>query len=128
MNKMQGYPYIRAITLDMINYTSEYQLEFGQFNSLYQLELDPSNRWTQLGAHLPWDVLAKVYAQRASTTMGAKGIDVRVIIGSFIVKRKLGLTDEETLQTISENPYIQFFRVSIRSTANTFSARHCLWN
>jgi len=93
----------------MINYTSEYQLEFNEFSSLYQLELSPQNRWIQLGAHLPWDTLVKIYSKRVNLDRGAKGVDVRVIIGSFIVKHKLGLSDQETLQTISENPYIQFF-------------------
>ncbi|VAW19994.1 hypothetical protein MNBD_BACTEROID05-1197, partial [hydrothermal vent metagenome] len=46
----------------MINYTSEYQLEFNEFSSLYQLELSPQNRWIQLGAHLPWDTLVKIYS------------------------------------------------------------------
>ena len=41
--------------------------------------------------------------------MGAKSINPRHIIGAFIVKHKLGLSDEETLLTISENPYMQFF-------------------
>lgn len=93
----------------MINYTSEYQLEFEEFNSLYQLELNPSNRWIQLGAHLPWDILVKIYSKRSSSDMGAKGINPRIIIGSFIIKHKLNLSDEETLLTISENPYMQFF-------------------
>ena len=41
--------------------------------------------------------------------MGANSINPRHIIGAFIVKHKLGLTDEETLLTIRENPYMQFF-------------------
>lgn len=41
--------------------------------------------------------------------MGAKATDPRIVIGAFIIKHKLNLSDEETLQTISENPYMQFF-------------------
>lgn len=40
---------------------------------------------------------------------GAKGVDPRIIIGALIIKHKLKLSDEETLQTISENPYMQVF-------------------
>jgi len=93
----------------MVNYTSEYQLEIEEFNSLYQLDLNPENRWIQLGAHLPWDLLVKIYSKRINLEKGAKTINPRVVIGAFIVKHKLNLTDQETLQTISENPYIQFF-------------------
>jgi len=41
--------------------------------------------------------------------MGAKAVNPRWIIGAFIIKHKLRLTDEETLLSISENPYMQFF-------------------
>ena len=30
-------------------------------------------------------------------------------LGSLIIKEKLGLTDEETVMQIQENPYLQFF-------------------
>ena len=106
---MQGIMHILHLPLHMVNYTSQYQTEFEEFNSLYQLELKIENRWIRLGSQLPWDILAKIYSKRVSSTMGAGGINPRIIIGSFIVKHKLNLSDEETLQTISENPYIQFF-------------------
>ncbi len=41
--------------------------------------------------------------------MGAKGTNPGHIIGAFIIKHKLKLSDQETLMTISENPYMQFF-------------------
>ncbi len=33
----------------------------------------------------------------------------RIALGSLIIKEKLGLTDEETVEQISENPYLQYF-------------------
>ena len=93
----------------MVNYQSQYQLKFTEFNSLNNLNLKFSNRWIQLGMHLPWDNLVKIYAKRFNTSFGAKGINPRIIIGSFIIKHKLKLSDEETLSIISENPYMQFF-------------------
>jgi len=93
----------------MINYTSQYQTQFEDFSNLCQLELDPNNRWIQLGALLPWDRMVEVYAKRFSPNMGAKAVNPRWVIGAFIIKHKLRLTDEETLLSISENPYMQFF-------------------
>ncbi len=93
----------------MINYTSQYQAQFEDFSNLCQLELDPSNRWIQLGALLPWDQMVQVYAKRFSPNMGAKTVNPRWVIGAFTIKHKLGLSDEETLLSISENPYMQFF-------------------
>jgi IS5 family transposase len=34
---------------------------------------------------------------------------VRIALGALIVKERLGLTDEETVQQIRENPYLQYF-------------------
>ena len=93
----------------MINYTSQYQAQFEDFSNLCQLELDPNNRWIQLGALLPWDRMVEVYAKRFSLNMGAGAVNPRWVIGAFIIKHKLRLCDEETLLSISENPYMQFF-------------------
>jgi hypothetical protein len=93
----------------MLQYTSQYQAQIDAFASLYQLKLNPSNRWIQLSFLLPWDEMVKIYAKRFSDQLGAKTINPRVIIGAFIIKHKLKLSDEETVLTISENPYMQFF-------------------
>ncbi|MDR9367193.1 MAG: transposase, partial [Balneolaceae bacterium] len=93
----------------MIQYTSQYQTQFEDFSNLCQLELDPNNRWIQLGSLLPWDRMVGVYAKRFSPSMGAGAVNPRWVIGAFIIKHKLRLTDEETLLSISENPYMQFF-------------------
>lgn len=93
----------------MIDYTSQYQLKFTEFNEINHLKLDYNNRWIQLGAHLPWDNLVKIYSKQFDNNLGAKAINPRIIIGAFIIKHKLNLSDEEVLITISENPYMQFF-------------------
>lgn len=93
----------------MITYTSQYQTQFEEFSNLCQLELDPGNRWIQLGALLPWDRMVAIYQKKFSADMGAEATDPRWVIGAFIIKHKLRLSDEETLLSISENPYMQFF-------------------
>lgn len=93
----------------MIHYTSQFQAELEEFSSLCQLSLKPDNRWIQLSFLLPWDELVKIYKNKFSEKMGAGSINPRIIIGAFIIKHKLNLSDEETLQTISENPYMQYF-------------------
>lgn len=93
----------------MINYSSQYQTQFQEFSNLCQLQLDPGNRWVQLGALLPWDRMVGIYQQKFSPDMGAGATNPRWVIGAFIIKHKLRLSDEETLLSISENPYMQFF-------------------
>ena len=106
---MQSYFVYLYITLHMMHYTSQYQTKIEEFSTLHQLKLNPDNRWIQLSFLLPWDELVNVYKKKFSVGLGAKAIDPRLVIGAFIIKHKLGLSDEETLQTISENPYMQFF-------------------
>ena len=101
--------YICGITLHMINYSSQYQTKITEFCSINSIALNPGNRWILLGHLLPWDELFKIYKNNFSEKMGAGSKNPRVIIGAFIIKHKLCISDEETLDIISENPYMQFF-------------------
>ncbi len=44
-----------------------------------------------------------------SSDKGAPAIDARVVIGAMIIKHKLKLDDRETIETIRENMYMQYF-------------------
>jgi len=41
--------------------------------------------------------------------MGRPAKDARRVIGAVIIKHKLCLSDEETIEQIRENPYLQHF-------------------
>ena len=110
----------------MVNYASQYLLKFDQFSSLYQLKLDPDNRWIQLASILPWDKIVDLWIKHYSTSLGAAGISPRIFIGSMIIKHKLNLTDEDTMLLIRENPYMQFFLVSMSSILSHSLAQACL--
>ena len=92
----------------MIKYTSQYQTKITEFGNLHQIKLNPQNRWIQLGQHLPWDNLVKIYSKHFSK-VGALSIHPRIVIGSLIIKHKLNLDDRGTVQIIEENPYMQYF-------------------
>jgi len=92
----------------MIHYISQHQQKIEEFGNLYHMKLDPQNRWVLLAKHLPWDSLVKIYCEHFSN-LGRISVNPRIVIGSLIVKHKLGLSDSETVQTIQENPYIQYF-------------------
>lgn len=92
----------------MVRYTSRHQLKIEEFGNLYQMRLDPANRWVQLAAHFPWDECVRIYARHFPDS-GRTAIDPRIVIGSPIIKHKLVLSDDETVRTIGENPYMQFF-------------------
>jgi len=80
-----------------------------EFKTPFQIKLDKENRWVKLGNSLPWDSLANIYYGSMSSDHGAPAIDARIVIGAMIVKHKLRLDDRETLETIRENLYIQYF-------------------
>lgn len=93
----------------MLRYDSQYQTQINEFSNLYNLKLNPQNRWIQLGSLLPWDRMVDRYKQSFSSGRGAPAVNPRWMIGALVIKHKLNLTDEQTLQAISENPYMQFF-------------------
>ena len=93
----------------MFNYTAQNQLEIFDFKTEFESKLDPNNRWVKMAKLLDWDRLAEVYSQNFSSTMGAKGIDARIIIGALIIKHIEAKDDRGTIDAIKENPYMQFF-------------------
>lgn len=93
----------------MTSYISQHQTKIGEFQTPVEFKLTPKNRWVKLAALIPWDTLVNIYHNKLDRTMGRKSVDARVVIGTLIIKHKLNFTDEETLQIISENPYMQFF-------------------
>jgi len=93
----------------MIRYTSQNQMSIEEFKTSFQVRLDKNNRWVKLGESIPWDALASIYYRSMSSDMGAPAIDARIVIGAMIIKHKLKLDDRETIETIRENMYMQYF-------------------
>lgn len=93
----------------MFNYTPQNQLEIFDFKTEFESKLDPNNRWVKMAKLLDWDRFAAIYSQHFSSTMGAKGIDARIIIGALIIKHIEAKDDRGTIDAIKENPYMQFF-------------------
>ena len=93
----------------MIKYTSQNQLSFDGFDTTFENQLDPNNRWVKLSGLIPWDDLARSYYKLMDSGMGAPSKDARLIIGSLIIKHKMKLADEEVIEQLKENIYMQFF-------------------
>jgi hypothetical protein len=72
--------------------------------------LRSDNRWVRLSKLIPWEEIEGEYAKQfAESGMGAPAIVARVALGALIIQEKLGLTDEEVVEQIRENPYLQYF-------------------
>ena len=95
-----------------MKYTSQNknkQLTLDLFRSSFE-DLDKHNRWVVLGDMLPWAELGKVYNSKLhNDERGTGNKPIRMVIGAMIIKHKLNLSDEETIQIIRENPYMQYF-------------------
>jgi hypothetical protein len=71
-------------------------------------KLREDNRWVKLARLIPWQEFEEPYQSRFGKT-GNTAIPFRVALGSLLIKEHLGFTDEETVEQIQENPYLQFF-------------------
>jgi IS5 family transposase len=67
------------------------------------------NRWTKLAAIIPWDEIEKQYAFMFPSDRGNVAKPVRMALGALIIQARCGFTDRETVQQITENPYLQYF-------------------
>ena len=85
------------------------QLRFEAFSTPFGGDLDPNNRWILLALKIPWSKLEKKYSKLFCEKDGRPAMSVRIAFGALIIKSKLNLTDRETVQQISENPYLQYF-------------------
>jgi len=93
----------------MIRDESKDQLSLTGFETFFERELDKNNRWVKLAGTIPWDKLSEAYYKNLSSGQGRPAKKARLVIGAVIIKHKLTLSDEETLQQIQENPYLQYF-------------------
>ena len=90
--------------------SNQKQLTFENFYLPFGGKLKSDNRWVKLSKLIPWHEFEGLYAQSlAGTGMGAPAKSVRVALGALIIKERLGTSDEETVQQIQENPYLQYF-------------------
>ena len=85
------------------------QLEFIDFYLPFSGRLNADNRWVQLSKIVPWELAEDIYHAGRRSDFGAPIVPARVALGALIIKERLGLTDRETVETIRENPYLQYF-------------------
>jgi transposase, IS5 family len=85
------------------------QLTFENFYLPFGGKLSSHNRWVRLAEIVPWEQFEAEYAAQMSADMGAPAKPFRMALGALIIKERLGTSDEETVEQIRENPYLQYF-------------------
>lgn len=85
------------------------QLTIDDFILPFAGKLSAENRWVQLAKIIPWDEIEEEYSFMFPSDRGNVAKPVRMALGSLIIQARCGYTDRETVQQITENPYLQYF-------------------
>ncbi|WP_299977821.1 IS5 family transposase [Desulfobacula sp.] len=89
---------------------SQNQLEFENFCLPFGGKLRSDNRWVKLAKFIPWGEFEISYSKSLKGSgFGPPAKSVRVALGALIIKERLRTSDEETVEQIRENPYLQYF-------------------
>lgn len=74
-------------------------------------KLNEENRWAKLAQLIPWGLVEEHYAKlfKPNSKGGQAVVSVRVALGSLIIQERLGTSDRDTVENITENPYLQYF-------------------
>ena len=74
-------------------------------------KLNPENRWVQMAAMIPWDLLCEKHKEQLQNKkVGNTAKAARMALGAHIIKEKFKLSDEEAVEHIKESPYLQWFQ------------------
>ena len=83
-----------------------------EFSTCTDVDIVTSSRLktsVKLAELIPWDDLEDDDAAQFCHGFGAPAKPFRMALGALIIKARMGLTDEELVEQIKENPYLQFF-------------------
>ncbi|WP_107842109.1 hypothetical protein [Metasolibacillus meyeri] len=65
--------------------------------------LNVDNRWVRMASLIPWNEVEEAYIKTLGDTKKVSmTYNVRLALGSQIIKERLGLSDEETVEAITE--------------------------
>ena len=78
--------------------------------------LNPENRWMKRARLVPWEMAEDKYSHMFRKN-GRPAKDVRMALGALLIKEYLQCSDEEVVEQICENPYLQGF-IGLKSFTN----------
>jgi hypothetical protein len=74
------------------------------------VKLDPGNQWVRLAKLTPWDFIEEQYAASfEGVVTGNPAKPSRMAVGTLIIKERYRFSDEDTVEEIRMNPYLQYY-------------------
>lgn len=88
-------------------YRDNRQISLAEFQSPFG-KLNEKNRWVQIANMIPWEKYEERYAERFCEDNGAPAKPFRMAMGALIIKQRTEHSDDEVVNDVLENPYMQF--------------------
>ena len=85
------------------------QLSIDEFHVPYGDTFELENRWVLFATLLPSDEIEEAGAHQFSLTIGVPAKPARLALNALFTKQRLGLGNEESVEQIRNNAYMQFF-------------------
>lgn len=82
---------------------------FDQPEMFGNLRLKKDNRWIKYAHLIPWERVEDEYRKNFTGKNGEPAKPARVALGCLLIKELMQLSDRETVESIRENPYMQYF-------------------
>jgi hypothetical protein len=93
----------------MYRKNNTHQLKFKNFYLPFGGHLRSDNRWGILAGQIPWHQIEQAYGELFCDDNGCPAKSARMALGALLIKERLGTSDRETVEQITENPYLQYF-------------------
>ncbi len=84
------------------------QISFLEYYKEDIFTLNPNNRWIKKAQLVPWEKAEAKY-MHMFCKHGRPAKHIRMALGALIIQQTLKISDEETVEQITENPYLQSF-------------------
>ena len=85
------------------------QMTFSDFNQPLGLKMNENNRWIKKAEMIPWEKIEVKYAKLFTSDTGMPAKPLRMALGSLLIQKRYGYSDEELVEQLRENPYYQYF-------------------
>ena len=93
----------------MYKFNKNMQMTFSDFNQPLGLKMNENNRWIKKAELIPWEKIEVKYAELFKSNTGMPAKPLRMALGSLLIQKQYGYSDEELVEQLRENPYYQYF-------------------